>query len=181
MFRLFGHRSIRVLDGGFQAWKLAHGRIENGKPNPPQAGNFTTSNAIGAGHIALDELRHIIEAGTGEQILDARPSARFAGDVPEPRPGVASGHMPGARNLPITQILADNGALKSNGELTKLFSEAGIDLSQPIITTCGSGVTAAGLTLGLAILGVDTVRLYDGSWAEWGSQTNTGIEKGQTA
>lgn len=178
MFRLFGHKSVYVLDGGYNAWKATDGQIETGKSIPSSKGNFTIRRPAGTGHITLDALRDIIANKTGEQILDARPSGRFAGDSAEPRPGLPSGHMPGACNLPIMDILNEAGFLRSDAELKNVFHEAGIDLYQPIITTCGSGVTAAGLTLALATIGIENVRLYDGSWAEWGSQPDAVIEKG---
>ena len=180
MFRLFGHKKIRVLNGGFEAWKVVNGAVENGNTAIVKKGNFIAKDAIDTGHITFNELFDEINTDTAEQILDARPSSRFTGDAPEPRPGLASGHMPGACNLPITQILHEDGTLKSNAELSKLFHDAGIDLSKPVITTCGSGVTAAGLTLALAMIGNEDVRLYDGSWAEWGSHPDAPIEKGHT-
>ena len=178
MFRLFGHKKIRVLNGGFAAWIAANGAVETGNAANAKKGNFITSGAKGAGHIIFSELFDEINAKNAKQIIDARPSPRFTGDTPEPRPGLASGHMPGACNLPITQILHNDGTLKSNAELSRLFEDAGIDMSKPVITTCGSGVTAAGLTLALAMLGSEDVRLYDGSWAEWGSHPDAPIEKG---
>ena len=180
MFRLFGHKKIRVLNGGFEAWKVVNGAVENGNTAIVKKGNFIAKDAIDTGHITFNELFDEINTDTAEQILDARPSSRFTGDAPEPRPGLASGHMPGACNLPITQILHEDGTLKSNAELSKLFHDAGIDLSKPVITTCGSGVTAAGLTLALAMIGNEDVRLYDGSWAEWGSHPDAPIKKGHT-
>ena len=180
MFRLFGHKKIRVLNGGFEAWKVVNGAVETGKAAIVKKGNFIAKDAIDTGHITFSELFDKISTNMAEQILDARPSPRFTGDAPEPRPGLASGHMPGACNLPITQILHEDGTLKSNAELSKLFHDAGIDLSKPVITTCGSGVTAAGLTLALAMIGNEDVRLYDGSWAEWGSHPDAPIKKGHT-
>lgn len=180
MFRLFGHKKIRVLNGGFEAWKVVNGAVETGNATVVKKGNFIANDVIGTGHITFSELFDKISTNMAEQILDARPSPRFTGDAPEPRPGLASGHMPGACNLPITQILHEDGTLKSNAELSKLFHDAGIDLSKPVITTCGSGVTAAGLTLALAMIGNEDVRLYDGSWAEWGSHPDAPIEKGHT-
>ena len=109
-------------------------------------------------------------ADTAPQILDARASARFEGQAPEPRPGLRSGHIPGALNLPINDILdANSGLLKSKEELRALFDKAGINWDKPVITSCGSGVTAAGLTLAFALLGKTDVQLFDGSWTKWGS------------
>lgn len=178
MFRLFGHQDIRVLDGGYQAWKNATDLIQSGPAEQAKQGNFVSKPSAGTGHITLAELRDVIADKTSQQILDARPSARFTGEGTEPRPGLPSGHMKGACNLPIMEILDDNGFLKAEDALKISFTDAGIDLNTPIITTCGSGVTAAGLTLALATIGVDTVRLYDGSWTEWASQPDADIEKG---
>ena len=109
------------------------------------------------------------------QVLDARSAARFAGLAPEPRPGLRSGHMPGASNLPFDRLIAPDGTLKQGPALEAAFRDAGIDLHHPVITTCGSGVTAAILSLALAVLGRPS-RLYDGSWAEWGGREDTGVE-----
>ena len=177
MFRLFGHQDIHVLDGGYQAWKDATGPIQSGSAEQAKLGNFITKPSAGAGHITLSELRDVIANKTSQQILDARPSARFTGEADEPRPGLSSGHMKGACNLPIMEILDENGFLKPENALKIAFTDAGIDLNSQIITTCGSGVTAAGLTLALATIGVDTVRLYDGSWTEWASQPDADIKK----
>jgi thiosulfate/3-mercaptopyruvate sulfurtransferase len=112
------------------------------------------------------------------QILDARPSARFRGEAAEPRPGLRSGHMPGAFNIPFKSVLTDSGTLRRDGDLADVFSKAGVDLGRPLITTCGSGVTAAILTLALAELGHPS-RLYDGSWAEWGGRADTPVVTGE--
>jgi thiosulfate/3-mercaptopyruvate sulfurtransferase len=121
-------------------------------------------------------MRDIVSSG-GDQILDARPAGRFRGDVPEPRAGLRGGHMPGATSLPFTALIED-GTLVPADRLKRLFEAAGVDLSRPIVTTCGSGVSAAVLALALARLGRADVPIYDGSWSEWGAQADTPIAVG---
>ena len=117
-----------------------------------------------------------MRTGLADQIVDARAAERFYGIAPEPRLGLRAGHIPGSLNLPISDILDSiTGKLKPADELSQIFTEAGLEMEQPAVTTCGSGVTAAGLTLALAVLGKMDVRLYDGSWSEWGA-SNAPIE-----
>ena len=177
MLRLFGHERVSLLDGGLNAWVAAGGQIETGPVSTPSSGNFTASAPRSDRVIDLATLRALLDKGQADQIADARPADRFAGDAPEPRAGVRGGHIPGALNVPVTGLLAPDGRLKPLEELRALFTENGIDLSQRVITSCGSGVTAAGLTLALHLLGQDDVRLYDGSWTEYGS-SDAPIEKG---
>jgi thiosulfate/3-mercaptopyruvate sulfurtransferase len=179
MLRMFGHSDVAVLDGGWCAWLDAGGPVASGDNEIPLSETiFTPSAATQAQVILMDQLRGLVETGTAPQILDARASARFEGKAPEPRPGLRSGHIPGALNLPINDILdANTGLLKSKEELRALFDEAGIDWHKPVITSCGSGVTAAGLTLAFALLGKTDVHLFDGSWTQWGS-SDAPIETG---
>ncbi|SJZ52537.1 3-mercaptopyruvate sulfurtransferase [Consotaella salsifontis] len=174
LFKTFGARDVRVLDGGFPAWQAAGLPVEAG-PAEPRATTFTPSfneEAV----VFLPEMREIV-ASQSEQIADARASARFTAEVPEPRPGLRSGHMPGASNLPFDKLIED-GRLKPQEELRRVFAESGLDLDRPIVTSCGSGVTAAVISLALAALDVENTRLYDGSWTEWGSQSDTPVETG---
>ena len=168
MLRYFGHRAVCVLDGGMTAWKAAGGQTEK-SAIAPEAGDFSAAAPYEAGLISFDELRRDVENSSADQIIDARAGERFNGLAPEPRAGLRSGHIPGSLNLPIGSLLDGSGKLKSAEELQKLFDEAGFDMGVPAVTTCGSGVTAAGLTLALAILGKTDIRLFDGSWSEWGA------------
>ena len=177
LFRYFGHRKIHVLNGGYKAWLAINGNMQSGTPPKPTPGSFKAGKPFETDCIMLSDLQNLLNNGA-PQILDARAKGRFEGTSEEPRPGLPSGHMIGACNLPIVNILDDDGFLQPESVLTSLFEQANIDLDKPIITTCGSGVTAAGLTLALATIGVSDVRLYDGSWSEWASQPDTMIAKG---
>ena len=119
--------------------------------------------------IPMDSLRHLVELGVAGQIADARSAGRFAGVDPEQRAGLRGGHMPGASNVPITSLINQDGGLRSLEEIAAAFAAGGIQTDRPVITTCGSGVTACGLALGLALLGNENVFVYDGSWSEWGA------------
>ncbi|HTL04507.1 MAG TPA: rhodanese-like domain-containing protein, partial [Gemmatimonadales bacterium] len=125
---------------------------------------------------SLEQLRDSLATGT-VQVLDARSRGRFAGTEPEPRPGLRGGHIPGARNLPFLELVGPDGLLRSPEELGRLYRDAGIDLSRPVVTSCGSGATACALTLGLALLGVESA-VYDASWSEWGRESGPPIEQG---
>ncbi len=162
MFKVFGHDNVAVLDGGLKKW-LAEGRaINTGTPAATLA-NFTSN-------FRPDMVKSITQVSTETaQIADARSPTRFRGEEQEPRPGVKPGHMPNARNVHYATLLNADGTLKSKSELANVFGTAGIDVAHPIITSCGSGVTAAILTLALTELGANQQALYDGSWAEWGA------------
>ncbi len=165
MFKVFGHDKVSVLDGGLKKW-LAEGRgVESGEPPAPQAKHFSaTLNAKMVRSMAE------VEAST-DQIADARSAARFRGEELEPRAGVRPGHIPHARNVHYAGLLAADGTMRSQKDLAMKFADAGIDTAKPVITSCGSGVTAAILTLALTELGAKDVALYDGSWAQWGAST----------
>ena len=166
---MFGKEDVYVLDGGLSGFISAGGATTNQLPPPCQKGDFEASTPL-AHMITFDALKQEITEGKTPQIVDARPSGRFYGTVPEPRAGLRSGHMPGAINVPVTDILhSETGAVLERDRLKEIFETAGFDFSRPAITSCGSGVTAAGLTLALAECGKFDIALYDGSWAEWGA------------
>jgi thiosulfate/3-mercaptopyruvate sulfurtransferase len=174
-FRAMGHEDVVVLDGGLPKW-ISEGRpVEDGLP-PPRERHFTvryTNDLVRD----LGQVRRALD-GRREQLVDARPAARFTGDAPEPRPGLRGGHMPGARNVPGASVIAPDGVMKPAAALAEVFRSAGVDLDRPVVTTCGSGITAALLALALARLGKDRTPVYDGSWAEWGGLADTAVVTG---
>jgi len=174
-FRAMGHEAVFVLDGGLPKW-LAEGRpIETGWRGRPR-GEFKARPAPALIR-DLEQVRRIVATGA-EQIIDARPAERFAGAAPEPRAGLRSGHMPGARSVPFTDLVGENGTLAPVADLRGAFEAAGVDLAAPIVTSCGSGISAAVLALALARLGRDDVALYDGSWTEWAGRGDTPVVVG---
>ncbi|MBC7280796.1 3-mercaptopyruvate sulfurtransferase [Hoeflea sp.] len=175
MLRNFGAGNAYVLDGGFDAWKRQGLPVEPGEPAMPAPATFNAS-ANAAAVSSFEDMRAIVGAATS-QIADARGQGRFNGTEPEPREGMRSGHMPGARNIPFTSLL-DDGKLKSLSELRQVLESSGLDLDQPVVTTCGSGVTAAVITLALQSVGHHDNTLYDGSWSEWGGRDDTPIATG---
>lgn len=172
--RTMGAQRVRVLDGGLPKWRAEGRPLEHGPIVLGKAATFDA--ALNAESVV--NLDQVLQSLGGEvQVVDARGAPRFRGEAAEPRPGVRSGHMPGALNLPFSRLLNADGTLKRGTALEAAFRDAGVDLDRPVITSCGSGVTAAILTLGLAELGRAS-QLYDGSWAEWGARTDTPIEVG---
>ncbi len=171
MMRVYGlGRSVAILDGGLPKW-VAEGRpVESGAATP------TPGNAVARLDRTQVRTKAAILANLDSgaaQLIDARGAARFTGAEAEPRPGMASGHIPGSRNIPSSAFFAADNSMKQGAELRRLFEEAGTDFDRPIITTCGSGVTAAIVLAGLETLGKTDVSLYDGSWSEWGFDTAT--------
>jgi thiosulfate/3-mercaptopyruvate sulfurtransferase len=175
MLRIFGAHHVALLDGGLRKWKAEGRPLESGKPHV-RHGHFTASldgKAVADKHFVRSLL-----GGDGHAIVDARGAARFAGEEAEPRPGLASGHIPGSKNLPQGRLFEADNRWKSGDALRAAFEEAGVDLAKPMVTTCGSGVTAAVLLFGAHLLGKDDVTLYDGSWSEWGADPSTPKAKG---
>jgi thiosulfate/3-mercaptopyruvate sulfurtransferase len=172
MLRIFGAQNVYILDGGLPAW-IASGLPTESGPVPRSPTTFHARLQREA-VVSLSQLKE--QLAKHQQILDARSAARFNGTAPEPRPGLSSGHMPGATNIPFTELVED-GRLKPEGKLREYFSTKNVDLQQSITTTCGSGVTAAVIALSLEVVGAPNVALYDGSWAEYAQQPDSVIEK----
>ena len=175
LFRLMGKTDVAVLDGGLPKWRAEGREVEDMAP------------VLRDRHITAVRQNHLVRDVTqvatasklaGPQIVDARSPARFRGDEPEPRPGLRAGHIPGSLNVPYRTVLNDDGTLKDEAGLRAAFEGAGVDLTRPVITTCGSGVTASVLFLALTRLGHADVSLYDGSWSEWGAYSDLAVETG---
>ena len=165
MLRHFGAARVAILDGGLQKWTAESRPTESGQPQHRPA-RFETA----ARPEQLVDKADVPEAGT---LVDARGKARFEGKEADPRPGVAAGHVPGSRNLPYAALYNEDGTFRSVEEIRRLFEAAGVDPLQPFVATCGSGVTANSLIFAAHLLGNDQVRLYDGSWSEWGADPAT--------
>ncbi len=175
-FRHFGHEDVAVLDGGLPKW-LAEGRLAEDGPARPQERHFTArSNSFMVRD--RDQMLANIESRR-EQVLDARSRGRFAGSEPEPRAGLRGGHIPGSRNLPFNELLdPETQTMRPAEELRRHMEACGLDMRRPVVTTCGSGITAAVLSLGLHLAGHRDVALYDGSWAEWGQPGDAPVDIG---
>ena len=177
LFRLMGQFNVAVLDGGLPKWKAEGHHITN---EPP---------IIRDRHMTVHRQHHMVRDVTevarasklrDYEIIDARGAKRFRGEVEEPRKGLRAGHIPGSRNVPFSSLLLENGTLRNPDDLRHTFEQAGVDLDKPVITTCGSGVTAAILCLALEHLGKTDHSLYDGSWSEWGMYADLPISTGET-
>ncbi|MGA9136977.1 MAG: 3-mercaptopyruvate sulfurtransferase [Methylovirgula sp.] len=172
--RIYGAKDVKILAGGLTKWKAEGRALEAGEVQ--RAPREFAVAFDRAGVVDLETVKRASAEGS-PQIVDARPAARFRGEAPEPRPGVRSGHIPGSFSLPWREIAAD-GEMRSPQEIAAAFAKAGVDLGKPVITTCGSGVTAAILLLALESAGKKEVALYDGAWSEWGARTDLPIAKG---
>jgi thiosulfate/3-mercaptopyruvate sulfurtransferase len=174
MFKAFGHDAVAVLDGGLPKWRAEGLPVESGPPIARDRHFIARKRP--------DLVRDVTQVAAatklgGEQIVDARSAARFSGEEPEPRPGLRSGHIPGSVNVPYRAVLNADGTLKEAAELRALFAQAGVDLSKPIVNTCGSGVTACILSLAQIRAGATRTAVYDGSWSEWGAYSDLPVAR----
>jgi thiosulfate/3-mercaptopyruvate sulfurtransferase len=174
-FRAFGSERVRVLDGGMPKWKAESRPLESGPAKPRAAKTFTPkfNRAMVA---SIDDVQKVLLDKTA-QVVDARAADRFRGEAPEPRAGLRGGHMPGSFNVPFGEVL-QNGRLAAPEKIATAFKNAGVDLDQSVVTSCGSGVTASILTFAIEALGKQPGKVYDGSWSEWGARPDTPIVKG---
>ncbi|WP_338662230.1 sulfurtransferase [Pararoseomonas sp. SCSIO 73927] len=173
LMRLMGHENAFVLDGGLPKWKREGRPVESGEAAPAPGATFVPD--FRADRLrGIGDIKRIVRQGGGEAlIIDARAAARFQGTAPEPRPGLVAGHIPGAANIPFTELLAEDGTMLPPEQLLARFEKAGVEREQPVILSCGSGVTAAVLALGLVQAGLPEGSVYDGSWTEWGLRPET--------
>ncbi|MDH2327010.1 3-mercaptopyruvate sulfurtransferase [Cereibacter sp. SYSU M97828] len=175
--RVFGHENVAILNGGFRKWR-AEGRTETTEPAPPKKATFTPRFRPELVRSRQDVLANLDTAAA--QVIDARAADRFEGTAPEPRPGIRSGHIPGSLNLPFAKLSDPaTGEVLPPEALAQRFREAGLDPHKPVITSCGSGVTAGVLAFTLSLLGRDDVAVYDGSWSEWGREGDTPVATGK--
>ena len=174
---LFGHDNAAVLDGGLPKWLREGGSVEDGDPSPPRATTYRPDYRATRQRGVGDVMANV--ATGAELVLDARAAGRFTGEVPEPRAGMRSGHIPGSASLPYTDLLNPDGTFRPAGEVRARLAQAGAGGSRPVVTSCGSGVTACILTLGLRLAGLPEGAVYDGSWTEWGGRADTPVATGR--
>jgi thiosulfate/3-mercaptopyruvate sulfurtransferase len=173
MMRLFGHEQAAVLDGGLPKWRREGRPVETGDAATPAPADFVP-DLVARRLLGIGDIKRIVRQGGGEAlILDARSKARFDGRAPEPRAGLPSGHMPGAASLPAADLVGPDGTMKDIATLRVLFAARGVDDTRPVVTSCGSGVTACVLTFGAVLAGLPEPAVYDGSWTEWAGRPET--------
>lgn len=175
MLRAFGAHHVAILDGGMPKW-AAEGRPVESEAQPHRHGHFTA--LLDAGAVADKAFVRSLIGGASHVVADARATPRFTGEAAEPRPGLASGHIPGSRSLPQSDFFRADNSFRQGAELRAAFDAAGVDLARPLVTTCGSGVTACVILFGAHLLGKEDVKLYDGSWSEWGADPETPKARG---
>lgn len=173
--RVFGHDKVAVLDGGLPKWRREGRPVESTRAQP-RAARFTPRPRAALVRAKAQVLANV--ASHAEQVIDARAAGRFAGTAPEPRAGLRGGHIPGSRNVPFNELIGTDGTMKPADEIRARFAAAQVDPAKPIVTSCGSGVTACVLALALDRIGAPTVAVYDGSWAEWGLPGDTPVATG---
>ncbi len=176
MFRVMGVDDVAVLNGGLPKWKSEGRPLEDGPPAHRSERHFTARRNVDLVRERAD-IEEVVKGDTA-MLIDARAPGRFSGSEPEPREGMRSGHIPGSLNVPYKTLLNEDGTVKSEPQLRAIFDAAGVDFSRPLVTTCGSGVTAGILALALAVLGHKRTALYDGSWSEWGADASLPMETG---
>ena len=170
MLKMFGAHDVAILDGGIAKWKAEGRPLAQGKETLRHR-HFTAWSDDKDVRTKADMLANL--HSNAEQVVDARSAARFTGDEADPRPSIAKGHIPGSRNVPYSALFNADGTFKDKAGLTAAFEAAGVDLGKPVVTTCGSGITASVLLFALSLLGKDDTALYDGSWSEWGADADT--------
>lgn len=176
MFRAFGHDRVSVLDGGLGAWRVEQRPLDAGEPMKRTPGDFHA--VLRSSYVrSLDEMEAIVAEGS-VQVIDARPAGRFRGIDAEPRPGLRSGHMPGALSIPYGELVDATGRLLGAEPLRERLLAAGVDLTSPVVATCGSGTSACAILLALEVLDAPAGALYDGSWTEWGGRDDLPVEPG---
>ncbi len=170
MLKMFGAHDVALLDGGIAKWKAESRALKQGKETLRHR-HFTAWSDDKNVRTKANMLANL--HSKGEQVVDARGAARFTGEEADPRPNIANGHIPGSRNVPYGSLFKADGTFKDKAALNAVFADAGVDLAQPVVTTCGSGITASVLLFALDLLGKDDTALYDGSWSEWGADADT--------